>query len=50
MAEERIKQDRKAAALGKGDLGEFTDEEDDSNSFEDMATELEQEMSEALGD
>lgn len=50
MAEERIKQDRKAAAFGKGDLGEFTDEEDDSNSFEDMATELEQEMSEALGD
>ena len=50
MAEERIKQDRKAAALGKGDLGEFADEEDDSNSFEDMATELEQEMSEALGD
>lgn len=51
-AEERMRQERKAAALGKGDLTEFTEDvgEEDGNSFEDMATSLEQEMSEALGD
>ena len=51
-AEEKIKQERKAAALGKGDLTEFTEGEiegeDDGNSFEDMATDLEEEMSAAL--
>ena len=51
-AEEKIKQERKAAALGKGDLTEFTEGEiegeEDGNSFEDMATDLEEEMSAAL--
>lgn len=50
--EEKMRQERKAAALGKGSLSEFTSESDseDDNSFEDMAMELEQEMSDALGD
>lgn len=49
-AEEKMRQERKAAASGKVGISEFTEDSEDSNSFEDMATDLEQEMSEALGE
>ena len=49
-AEEKMRQERKAAASGKGGISEFTEDTDDGNSFEDMATDLEEEMSNALGE
>lgn len=49
-AEERMRQERKAAASGKGGISEFTEDTDDGNSFEDMATDLEEEMANALGE
>lgn len=49
-AEERMRQERKAAASGKAGISEFTEDSDDGNSFEDMATDLEEEMSAALGE
>ena len=49
-AEEKMRQERKAAASGKGGISEFIEDADDGNSFEDMATDLEEEMANALGE